>query len=278
MIVARELMKLNIPVISFDMTVPEAITYMSQNSLPFAVVATDSSRLNGVITEAVLMKIYLRYQSQPEKESMILYREFFEPVQLILEEEDFSHVVKKLMTAIGNRGIVVNQQGKAIGYITAKDVLPYFSENFKSARGGVLLPKNLEDINNLKSDLYLYETFFTKSPFLMHSVNLAGVIQMANESMHAVLGYEYGSLVGKTAFDIYPPENHDKVREALKGITHKGFQKIIQGEMVRKDGKKVKMEMMTRALCNEKESTIGTITVSRPQDMEFLLNCLPHHS
>lgn len=277
MVTARDLMKINIPTLNFDMTVPQAIKFMSESISHFAVVEADSSRMNGVITEAALMKIYLRYQTQPEKETLILYRDLFDPIQLVLESEDFTQVVKKIMVSVGNRVIVVNADGKATGYITPKDILPYFNDDLKSLKGGVVIPKLNSDIEALKSDLYMYETFFTKSPFLMHSVNLQGNIQMANESMHAVLGYNYGDLIGKSVYDIYPQTNHEKVSSALKSVTDKAYQKIVKGQMVRADKKNIEVEMMTRALCNEKGESIGTITVSRPFDMEYFLSCLPNH-
>ena len=273
MIQAKDLMKRQTPMISFDGTVNEAIQDLSQSEYDFAVVvASTQDRIQGVITEAILMRIYLKYQTQTDKDALIFYRESFEPAQLVLENEEFPMVVKKVMTAVGHRVFVINETGQVVGFIRAKDILPYFNDNFKLAKAGqkIAMPNS----NELQSDLYLFETFFTQSPFLMHSVNKEGIIQMANEMLHRVLGYEYGELIGLPVFAIYPKENHDKVREGLENIFQKTYVKVIQADMVKKDRTHIMVEMMSRALLDQNKEVIGTITVSRPQDMAYLMDCL----
>lgn len=218
------------------------------------------------------MRIFLRYQATPERETLILYRDLFEPAQLIHEDEYFPEIVKKLMTSSGHRVFVINSRSHVIGFITAKDVLPYFSP--KGAEGAA----DTHKIENLKSDLYLYETFFAKSPFAMHSVSRDGVIQMANEMLHAVLGYEFGELPGRTIFDLYPKESHAKAEAGIKTIFSQGFHAVVNGEMLRKDGSRVRVEMVSRALTNQFQDPVGTMTVSRPLEMKVLLDCLPELS
>ena len=106
----------------------------------------------------------------------------------------------------------------------------------------------------------------------MHSVNPKGEIQMANEILHKVLGYEYGELIGKTIFDLYPKENHKKAQAGIQTILHKGFHQVIQAQMITHDKSVIDVEMASRALTDQKGVAVGTITVSRPLKMDKLIS------
>lgn len=269
MIQAKNVMHRSTPVLSFTATIPEAIEFIKSQPKGFAIVQASQDRFHGVLTEGQLMRIFLRYQAHPERETLILYRDLFEPAQLIHEDEYFPEIVKKLVTASGHRVFVIDSRSNVVGFITAKDILPYFSP--KGSAGQVATEK----VEDMKSDLYLFETFFTKSPFMMHSVNRDGVIQMANEMLHAVLGYEFGSLPGRTIFDLYPQEAHAKAEAGIKTIFSQGFHAVVTGEMVTQKGESISVEMVSRALTNQFQTPVGTMTVSRPLDMKVLLRVLP---
>jgi PAS domain S-box-containing protein len=201
-------------------------------------------------------------------------------MQLIQQSEDFPEVMKKLMTAVGHRVFVIDSNSAVIGHITAKDILPFFSsqDSPHTPTPNVSLGTSLPLIETLKSELYLYESFFEKSPFMMHSVNPQGSIQMANEMLHSILGYEYGELIGKTIFDLYPKENHKKASAGIQTILHQGFHQIIQGQMLTKHGQPIEVELASRALLDQRSQPVGTITVSRPLKMELILDNLnPQH-
>jgi PAS domain S-box-containing protein len=269
MITARELMNPMTPALSFDSTVKHAIEFFETHPHQFATVSASRDRLHGVLTEGNLVKIFLRYQTQPAKEALIFYRDCFEPTQLIHETEPFHEVVKKIMTAVGHRVFVIDAKGDLVGHITAKDVLPFLVGKKEEAK-----PVHGAAFDELKSQLYLYESFFSKSPFMMHSVNPGGFIQMANEMLHMVLGYDYGELIGKTIYDLYPKAAHGKAQEGIRTILSKGYHQVIQVEMVHKDGRVIAVEMASRALEDPWKNAIGTITVSRPLDMKLLLEAL----
>lgn len=268
MTTARDMMNPATPVLTFDSTVDEAIVFFQKHPLQFAVVSAGKDRIHGVLTEGNLVRIYLRYQTQPSKDALIFYRDCFEPTQLILETETFHEVVKKVMTAVGHRVFVINPEGHFIGHITAKDVL---SQMLGKTEGSSASGQAFDET---RSQLYLYESFFSKSPFLMHSVNSQGFIQMANEMLHRVLGYEYGELIGKTIYDLYPKQNHEKAQEGIKTIMSQGYHQVVKSEMVRKNGSTVCVELASRALEDPWKNTIGTITVSRPLDMGLLLEVI----
>jgi PAS domain S-box-containing protein len=263
MIQAKHVMNPATPVLGFDATIGEAIEFMRQNHSGFVAVRASQERFQGVLTEGALVRIYLKFQQQKEKETIILYRDLFEPMQLIHEDEVFPEVVKKLLTAVGHRVFVINSKSEVVGYISAKNVLPYFTAQHHDSKG----PRTEE----LKSDLYFYESFFEKSPFMMHSVNKDGVIQMANEMLHAVLEYPFGELIGRTIFDLYFKENQKKAEAGIKTIFSQGYHKVVRSQMLTKTGKTIEVELVSRALVNHFNEPVGTMTVSRPLDMEVLL-------
>lgn len=264
-------MRPNAPSLPFDATVDDAIVFFKNNPSSFVAVKAAEDRYQGVLTEGKLVQVYIRYQSQKAKDSLIFYRDCFEPMQLVHEDEAFAQVVKKIMSAIGNRVFVINSSGGVIGSITAKDVLPYFAIDQSQLQNQAALQLPIE---SLKSELYLYESFFDKSPFMMHSVDSKGVIQMANEALHAVLGYSYGDLIGKTIFDLYPKENHQKAQAGIKTIMSRGFHQVIQAQMLTNSKQVMDVELASRALSDQNDNAIGTITVSRPLNMEILLKAL----
>src|SRR6218665_2831594 len=127
MIQAKNLMNRQTPVLQFSTTVPEAIEYLKTGSRGFAIVRASEDRFHGVLTEGQLMRIFLRYQQDTSRESLILHRDLFEPAQLVHENEYFPEIVRKLVTAASNRVFVIDNASKVVGFITAKDILPYFS-------------------------------------------------------------------------------------------------------------------------------------------------------
>ena len=279
-VLAKNIMRKVVPCLSFEATVPEAIEYFKKQEYGFALVQASASRFQGVLTEGNLMRIYLRHRAHPSEDGLIMYRQFFESAQLIHEDEPFAEIIKKLVTSERNRIFVINGESEVVGFISVRDILPHLSlqgadGKFKST------PTPIKEAafpaeGDAASDLYLYETFFSQSPFLMHSVNREGVIRMANSILHRVLGYGDGELIGSSVFDIYPKNVMDLVRQSLSEILDDGDFKVVKGQMVHKTGQLVDVEMVSRALLNQKGTVIGTVTVTRPLDMAFLLNCMPH--
>ncbi|MFN7454379.1 MAG: PAS domain S-box protein [Pseudobdellovibrionaceae bacterium] len=263
---ARMIMRTGTPVLSFDSTVQEAVQMMKQKDLGFVAINASQDRFHGVLTEAALTRAFLRLQAHPEKEALIFHRDLFEPVQLIHEYEDFPEVIKKVVSSPGHRAFVMNGEGAVIGHITAKDILHHLTD------GGDGFQKESKVVIN---ELAIYESFFEKSPFMMHSVDSQGKILMANQMLHAVLGYTPGSLIGKTIFDLYPADAHESAKQGLKTIFDKGYHKVVQGKMITVDKKSMDVELVSKALENAQGEVIGTITVSRPQDMKKLLEVLP---
>lgn len=270
LITAADILHSDIPRLNFDATIDEAVVKMRSAQHGWLAVMAGDDRIHGVLTEGGLMRAYLRFQTQKERSAIVLYKDCLEPGQLIQKSEIFPDLVKKIMSSVGNRCFVIGHDSKIIGYITAKDLLPFFTTS-SDTEGAT--PSVVDE--GTRSALYMYESFFSKSPFLMHSVNKEGTIIMANEILHSVLGYEYGDLIGKTIFDLYPKEAHKYAEEGLKTIFQKGYHKVVQSKMVHRNKTEIPVELVSRVLTNQLDQVIGTMTVSRPLDMETLLKALP---
>lgn len=287
MLTAAEVMNHDLPLLNFDISVPEAMKKMASGKSSFYAVYATRDRLHGVVTEAGMVRIFLRYQQNPTKRELIHYRDCFEPIQLVSRGEVFPELLRKLVSAVGHRVFVIDLEGQVLGYVQIRDILPYFTESVEAVENEdkIMISKEKstrpqvpkEQLEGVKSDLYLYEGFFVKSPFMMHSVSPDGEIRMANEIIHQFLGYDYGELIGQPVYVLYPKENHGKVIDGMRKIFDKGFYRVVKGEMLTKSGESVDVEMVSRSLLDQKGEPVGTVTVSRPINIKNLLSMLGAH-
>lgn len=279
MIKAKHMMKPIVLTFSLETTVHEAINLMKVQQQSSVAVISGLKNHHGIITEINLMRIFLRWQMQQDKKQLVHYLECLEHMQLVGENETFPDVVKKIVASPGNRIFVINRDFDLVGTIAARDILPVL---VGTESGHDIMHDGTQaeaiafekEIETLRSELYLYENFFTYSPYMMHSSNTEGVIRMANDMLHAVLGYNKGELIGKTIFDIYPQENHEKAREGMKKIIKHGYHQMIHAQMVSKNKTVIDVEMASRQLSDQTGKPVGTITVSRPLKQKDLLGMI----
>ena len=66
MIQAKKMMRPGTPSLSYDATVHEAIELFRNQNEGFVAIKAAEDRYQGVLTEGNLVRIYLRFQSQPE--------------------------------------------------------------------------------------------------------------------------------------------------------------------------------------------------------------------
>jgi len=265
MIQAKNLMNAPVPFFHYDMSLNELFDHVSHLPEGFAVVG-DESRAHGVIHEGILLQIFLKHKHTPNQKALIFYRDFFDPIQFVQQEEDLNSVLKKVLTSVGNRIFVINSEQKIVGYVAARDVLPQFFGNRNRTQ--------VEGYNKWETDFYFYENFFDKAPFMMHSVNSEGRIQMANEMLHRVLGYEYPELIQRHLSDLYTSDNWLKAQTGMQVIFKKGFHKVVNSAMRMKNGEVIEIELASRALLDAQGQAVGTVTVSRPIDMNVLIKSL----
>jgi PAS domain S-box-containing protein len=283
MVTAESIMVKSPPVLPLETSVSAAMESLALRSEGFIAVSSGPSRFHGVLTRANVIPIFLKSRSSTEKNLLVHHREFLEPIQLALRMEKMDSLVKKIMTSEGQRLFVINEQDEVLGYITVSEILPYlvFGSNSATSNSSKLIDQpdkdysqTLEQIAELLPNLYLYENFFQKSPFMMHSIAPNGVIQMGNDVLHRALGYEYGELIGESVFKIYPTKNHEKVIQSMDLMFTQGKKHIINAEMATKTGSLVEVEMISRAVKDQNQKLIGTLTISRPTQMNLFLDLL----
>ncbi|MCS6837412.1 MAG: PAS domain S-box protein [Bdellovibrionaceae bacterium] len=231
-------------------------------------VVGDEERCHGIVTEAIFMQIFLKSKKTPEKKHLILYQSFFNPIQFAQENENLNNLLQKLLVSIGHLVIIINDDQKITGFVTFRDIMPYFVGESST----IIYAK--EPQFNLETDLYYYEDFFEKAPFMMHSVNHEGIIQMGNEILHKVLGYPYPELIGKHIKDLYSPDNLAEAEKGIMQIFSEGYHSIVTTKMRRKNGSYVEVELISRALTNSHGRVVGTMTISRPIKIPILIDLL----
>jgi len=69
-----------------------------------------------------------------------------------------------------------------------------------------------------------------------------GCFVFVNEKMNRVLGYEKGELIGKTVFDVHPPETREEV-ESILAEMREGKRQVCPVPLVKKDGSRISAEM-----------------------------------
>lgn len=263
MLKAKNLMRTRPFTLPLETEVTTAIKYFKENEISSLPIASGAKKYHGMLTETGLLQIFLRYQASPKQNMLAQYRKYLQPVQFVNEDETFPDIVKKLMASTTHVIFVIDGEFNVVGSISFRDVLPLLSDLNPSEHE---LGAELDQVVRLKSDLYFYESFFNFSPFMMHSADPEGVIQMANQILHTTLKYENGALIGKTIFDIYPPENHEKARAGLKQIFSHGYHKLVEVQMVCRTGEIINVELASRMLRDQTNRPMGSITVARPTD------------
>jgi PAS domain S-box-containing protein len=97
--------------------------------------------------------------------------------------------------------------------------------------------QNASLFDQLKKSERLYADLFEYSPDMYHSIDRQGVMISCNLTESQVLGYSKDELVGQPVFKLYPPEEHDHLREHLTRMFEFGQDlKGVEEQVQRKDG------------------------------------------
>jgi len=83
-----------------------------------------------------------------------------------------------------------------------------------------------------------HRTLVETTPHGVNELDAQGVIIMANDAQHAMLGYEPGELLGRTGWDIKHPDDRERMRKSyLKIMAEEPPPGFIQTRDMRKDGR-----------------------------------------
>jgi len=263
---ANQIMKTHIPRLRFDQTISEAVAALKQTPLGFAIVQATDDRVQGILTHHAVLRMYIKNQVKQNDKEIILYRDYLEQPQYIHQKEDLTEVIKKVITAPSHRVFVIDDVQKVVGYISSSEVFEMFLVSHSEGSSGQLFSKD-----QLESQLFLVESFFNKSPLMMHSIDSEGKVQIANEALHYILGYQYGEMLGLSLSQLYPTSVFKKAEEGLHDIIDHDTSKIVRTSFLMKNKSEVKVELVSKSLKDSQGKIIGTMTISRPEKMEDLL-------
>lgn len=263
-------------VIPSAMDIMEAAQFYTKHSITTAPVQNPLGEVLGLLSDMDLLKALVQYKSNPKGayNKIIHAQEWFEPVIFVRNDDTPSDVVKALVVSPTHRVLVRDESKKIVGIISPKDLLRNLCGDKKVSKPLLdelhALNAQIEALKGKLSEMTMYletyDTVFQSGMYMLHSVNREGKIVMANERLHKLLGYEPGTLIGKTIFDIYHASVHQDARAGLKKIMAEGKHFLTYSIMLKKNGESIKVDLASAALKDEAGRFLGTFTISRPYE------------
>lgn len=280
---AKDIMTSNPKFISSGEELRKATELFFENNIHYAPILTPNKEVLGLLSEMGLVKSALKRYLEPDShEKVIHHKELFEEASFVEDSASLDTVIKTLIKAPSHRVLVRNKQGLLVGIISPKDILRLVTgQQIKTTNLRHELDKTKEEaqvlaaqLENIQQSLKLYRNVFEDSPYMMHSVNADGVIIMANRRIHEVLGYEKDELLNRRLADLYPKTVMHEAIEGLNKIMDKGHHQMTYTSMLRKNGDKLRVDIVSSSIKNSTGAFIGTISISREVDAEDLLRAL----
>lgn len=255
------------------------IDLFMSNAIHCAPVLSTGGDIMGILTDVALVKASLRRYLDPDKHEKVAHHgDLLEAAMIVEDDEPLQNVVKALLKSETNRVLVVNKQQRLLGIISPKDMVRFVTgEQRKSSDLRIELEsvrqesqKLAKELESAKTNLDKYRKIFLDTPYMMHSVDADGSILLANRKIHEVLGYKANELVGKTLYDLYPPEMREEATKGLNHIIDVGFYNVTMTEMLRKDGSRVRVDIASSALRDTSGRFLSTISIARELDAALL--------
>ena len=97
---------------------------------------------------------------------------------------------------------------------------------------------------------------------------------MANKKIHSALGYNESELLGKSFTDLYAKSMHHEALQGLNQIKENGSHNHIYSSMIKKNGEKLRVDIVSSALRDHDGKFIATISAAQEVDSENLLRAL----
>lgn len=255
----------------------------SSNRLTAAPVIDNLTRILGVVTDFMLVKMFIRKSAAKGGDGTLKsFMKELDPI-LTVSPEDSLQEAFKIMLQSPNHRIFVVSNNTLVGALSPKDLVPHLcGDKFQTKKSLhdelALAQKQIRKLANelafTKKNLISYQKFFDESPFMMHSLDWQGEIVMANKMLHFTLGYNPQELIGKKIKDLYSHQNHKDAELGLDTIKNIGFHAPISTLMVRKDKSVIKVDVASMIRRDESTSAIGTISISRLSDSSNMMEVL----
>ncbi len=267
-----------------DDTLDQAEKTFHDNQLATAPVLVDKKNLMGVLTDFQLVKCFLLRNLRPSKARVQDYEGELDPVVMVDQHEPLETAFKLMVQSPSHR-LYITDNGHLVGALSPQDLLPFlagdtaverFKENKDLIDARIRIKSLFKELSHTKNELSNYSSVFKASPFMIHSVNLQGVITMANPMLHSVLGYDERELIGKNIYDLYAEQFHRQAAQGLQEVVHKGYYPMINTLMVKKNKELLQVDIATSAKHDSSGAITGTVTISRLSDARKMLDALAH--
>lgn len=268
-------------VVRFDMTLEETEKVFETHRLTAVPVLDPYDRILGVLTDFMLVKLFLKKTAKKMSGNLLSFIEELDPVFTIEEDEPLQNAFK-LMLQSPNHRIFVTRGEDLVGALSPKDLLPYLAgatEHRKSVQEELQEAHNaIQKLNSelaiTKKSLTSYKKFFDESPFMMHSIDWDGQIVMANKMLHFTLGYNERELIGKSVSDLYSHQNHLEAKDGLERIKTLGFHPPVSTLMTKKNKEVLKVDVASMVRRDEHNKMVGTISITRLTDSSNMMDTL----
>ncbi|MBX3022883.1 MAG: CBS domain-containing protein [Bdellovibrionales bacterium] len=258
----------------------EAAQFFASHRLTTVPVTSDNGMIVGVLSDFHLLRALLKARQETGHPLLLKdVKEELDPVVTIHEEDSIVSAFR-LMVQSPNHRIYALHGERLCGALSPKDVLLYMAgikdrnDEIMDAMVQKQIETILKELNDTRRQLSEYQQMFHDAPYLMHSVDLNGKITAANKMIHYVLGYEDGSLIGKSLRQLYPPENYKEAMQGLETVAKLGFHPVVNATMTKSDGSLVRVDIASTLKSDDKGTPIGTITVGKLSDTYRMINYL----
>jgi len=276
---ARNFMTLNPHVFSLEDTVQDVTEGFVRKHLTSAPVVDKYGKLVHMISEVALIKIFaidkMLFGNQATLDSRKQLLDVADSVNL---SDGVDVVLKQLLKSKLHRIAVIDSSDRLQGIISPKDILRTLQgdQNLASQKNRAQLDESRDKIREAFSEgksvdgvLDYYQQIYESAPYMIHSVDHAGVIVACNRKMHEELGYLPGMLVGKKIEDLYSEEFHEDVRDSLKVLIQGGGPITVLSEMKMANKGLMAVEVQSSVFLDSHQNVAGTISVTRPLKESF---------
>lgn len=248
-----------------------------QNHISSAPINDAREKTIGILTEEGLMKCFLILSAKPaQKIHLKDVTNLLDAPVFVSYDDPLDKVLKTMITSKTGRVLVLGISNRTAGIISPSDILSALSVDLlsmaapadKKSAGGPSVTAHVGEVPKIPNDESIYSRFIEHAPYMIHSIDMAGIVQLANRKTHATLGYNYPELIGKKFETLYLEKYWDAGRQGLKQAKRKGDVQKELTSMVQKSGISLPVEIQTSGLFDKTEKFLGTISIVRALDQD----------
>ena len=173
------------------------------------------------------------------------------------QAEAYGYDMDTYLEALGKVPIVTEEE--------FKDTLEFLCEMaVMIAEQGLTNLQNRETTQTAQESEAKFQALVESSSDWIWEVNREGIYRYASPQVEPMLGYKPEEVVGKTPFDLMPPEEAARVAEVFKDVTGKGEQIVaLENVNLHKDGRRIILETSGVPVLDEAGKVIGYRGVGR---------------